>query len=61
MSLGSWFSRIRRRIRAWSRQHSYSFFSSLGVMLKHKTGTMMTVLVLGIAMFMPLGSVYHAE
>lgn len=49
------FSRVGRRIRAWSRQHSYSFFSSLGVILKHKTGTLMTVLVLGIAMFLPLG------
>ena len=37
------------------RRHSYSFFSSLGVLLKHKVGTMMTVLVLGIAMFLPLG------
>lgn len=49
------FRRIGRRIRAWARQHSYSFFSSLGVLLKHKTGTLMTVLVLGIAMFLPLG------
>ena len=48
-------SRIRRRNRAWLRRHSYSFFSSLGVLLQHKIGTMMTVLVLGIAMFLPLG------
>lgn len=46
---------IRRRNRAWLRRHSYSFFSSLGVLLQHKIGTMMTVLVLGIAMFLPLG------
>jgi len=50
-----WFSRIRRKIRAWLRQHSYSLFSSLGVLFKHKVGTLMTVLVLGIAMFLPLG------
>ena len=50
-----WFRRIRRRIRAWLRRHSYSFFSSLGVLLKHKVGTLMTVLVLGIAMTLPLG------
>jgi len=50
-----WFSQIRRNIRAWSRQHSYSLFSSLGVLFKHKVGTLMTVLVLGIAMFLPLG------
>ncbi len=47
--------RIRRRNRAWLRRHSYSFFSSLGVLLQHKLGTLMTVLVLGIAMFLPLG------
>jgi len=47
--------RFRRRNRAWLRRHSYSFFSSLGVLLQHKIGTLMTVLVLGIAMFLPLG------
>ena len=46
---------IRRRNRAWLRRHSYSFFSSLGVLLQHKVGTPMTVLVVGIAMFLPLG------
>jgi len=55
VSIAAWFSRVRRRIRAWLRRHSYSFFSSLGVLLKHKIGTLMTVLVLGIAMFLPLG------
>ena len=51
----AWPGRVSRKVRAWARQHSYSFFSSLGVILKHKTGTLMTVLVLGIAMFLPLG------
>jgi cell division transport system permease protein len=46
---------MRRRNRAWLRRHSYSFFSSLGVLLQHRIGTLMTVLVLGIAMFLPLG------
>lgn len=46
---------FRRRARAWLRRHSYSFFSSLGVLLNHKLGSLMTVLVLGIAMFLPLG------
>ena len=55
MSSANWLSRIRRKTRAWVRRHSYSFFSSLGVLLKHKIGTLMTVLVLGIAMFLPLG------
>lgn len=45
----------RRRFRAWSRRHSYSFFSSLGALLKHRIGTLMTVLVLGIAILLPLG------
>lgn len=48
-------TQIRRRNRAWLRHHSYSFFSSLGVLLQHKFGTLMTVMVLGIAMFLPLG------
>jgi len=51
----TWLTRIRRKNRAWLRRHSYSFFSSLGVLVKHKIGTLMTVLVLGIAMFLPLG------
>ena len=55
MSSDTWLRQIRRKNRAWSRRHSYSFFSSLGVLLKHKIGTLMTVLVLGIAMFLPLG------
>jgi cell division transport system permease protein len=46
---------VRRRLRSWSRRHSYSFFSSLGALLKHKIGTLMTVLVLGIAILLPLG------
>ncbi len=46
---------LRRRIRAWARRHSYSFFSSLGALLKHRVGTLMTVLVLGIAILLPLG------
>lgn len=45
----------RRRFRAWARRHSYSFFSSLGTLLQHRLGTLMTVLVLGIAILLPLG------
>jgi cell division transport system permease protein len=47
--------KIRRRIRAWGRRQLYSFFSSLGSLLSHRLGTLMTVLVLGIAMALPLG------
>jgi len=55
MSYDVWVRQIRRKNRAWLRRHSYSFFSSLGVLVQHKIGTLMTVLVLGIAMFLPLG------
>ena len=55
MSFDTWIRQVRRKNRAWLRRHSYSFFSSLGVLLQHKIGTLMTVLVLGIAMFFPLG------
>jgi cell division transport system permease protein len=55
MSAVGWLTSLRMKTRAWMRRHSYSFFSSLGVLLKHKIGTLMTVLVLGIAMFLPLG------
>jgi len=43
------------RIRAWARRQLYSFFSSFGKLLGHWPGTLMTVLVLGIAMLLPLG------
>ena len=46
---------LRRRARAWARRQLYSFFSSLGTLLSHRLGTLMTVLVLGIAMLLPLG------
>jgi len=55
ISADNWSRQIRRKTRAWIRRHSYSFFSSLGVLVLHKIGTLMTVLVLGIAMFLPLG------
>lgn len=45
----------RKRIRAWGRRQLYSFFSSLGSLLEHRLGTLMTVLVLGVAMVLPLG------
>lgn len=45
----------RRGARAWGRRQLYSFFSSLGTLLGHRLGTLMTVLVLGIAMLLPLG------
>lgn len=47
--------RLRQRGRAMARRHSYSFFSSLGALLSHRLGTLMTVLVIGIAMLLPLG------
>jgi cell division transport system permease protein len=46
---------IRRRVRSWGRRQLYSFFSSLGALVSHRLGTLMTALVLGIAMLLPLG------
>lgn len=46
---------FRQRLRSWARRQLYSFFSSLGTVLSHRVGTVMTVLVLGIAMALPLG------
>lgn len=48
-------SGARARARAWGRRQLYSFFSSLGTLWGHRLGTLMTVLVLGIAMALPLG------
>lgn len=45
----------RRKARSWGRRQLYSFFSSLGTLMSHRLGTLMTVLVLGIAMALPLG------
>lgn len=47
--------RLRRRFRSWGRRQLYSLFSSLGTLIGHRLGTLMTVLVLGIAMALPLG------
>lgn len=42
-------------MRAWFRRQLYSLFSSLGTLLSHRVATLMTVMVLGIAMFLPTG------
>lgn len=44
----------RHGLRARFRRHLYSLFSSLGSLLEHRLGTLMTVLVLGVAMALPL-------
>ena len=46
---------LRRSVRAWGRRQLYSLFSSLGTLLAHRLGTVMTVFVLGIAMVLPIG------
>lgn len=48
-------TRLRRWVRAWGRRQLYSLFSSLGTLFSHKVGTLLTVLVLGIAMVLPIG------
>jgi len=47
--------RLSQALRAWSRRHVYSFFSSLGALVRSPLGTLMTVAVLGIALALPLG------
>jgi len=44
-----------QKLRAWGRRQLYSLFSSLGSLVSHWAGTLMTVSVLGIAMALPLG------
>jgi cell division transport system permease protein len=46
---------VRRRSRAWGRRQLFSLFSSLGTLMSHRVGTLMTVVVLGIAMALPVG------
>ena len=46
---------LKRRARAWGRRQLYSLFSSLGSLVNNKVGTVLTVLVLGIAMVLPIG------
>jgi cell division transport system permease protein len=48
-------SSLTRRARSWGRRQLYSLFSSIGTLVGHKLATLMTVLVLGIAMALPLG------
>ena len=46
---------LKRRVRSWGRRQLYSLFSSIGTLFGHKLATLMTLLVLGIAMALPLG------
>lgn len=52
---------LQRRLRSWGRRQLYSFFSSLGTLLSHRFGTLMTVIVLGIAMVLPVGLLLTLE
>lgn len=46
---------LRRQTRAWGRRQLFSLFSSLGTLMSHRVGTLMTVMVLGVAMALPVG------
>jgi len=48
-------TRLKRKARAWGRRQLYSLFSSLGTLFSHRLGTLLTVLVLAIAMVLPIG------
>lgn len=52
---------LKRRMRSWGRRQLYSFFSSIGTLLNHRFGTLMTVVVLGIAMVLPIGLLLTLE
>lgn len=41
--------------RAWFRHHGYSFFSSLGELIRRPVSAGMTIVVLGLALTLPLG------
>lgn len=45
----------KRRLRSWGRRQRYSLSSGFGTLLNHRLGTLMTTLVLGLAMALPLG------
>ena len=48
-------SGIQAGFRAWSRRHAYSFFSSIGALLRQPLVSLMTISVLAIALSLPLG------
>ena len=50
-------SHPQRDLRAWARQHGYSLLSSLGALLRRPMDTLLTVLVLGLALSLPLALV----
>ena len=54
-------STARQQMRSWGRRQLYSLFSSIGTLLSHKLATLMTALVLGIAMALPLGLFVSVE
>ena len=41
--------------RSWARRHVYSLLSSLGSLYRNRLGTLLTVVVLGVALALPLG------
>ncbi|MEM7053685.1 MAG: ABC transporter permease, partial [Pseudomonadota bacterium] len=47
--------RVRAGLRAWLRRHAYSFFSSIGALLRQPFISLMTISVLAIALCLPLG------
>ena len=47
--------RMRAGLRAWLRRHAYSFFSSIGALLRQPLVSLMTISVLAIALCLPLG------
>ncbi len=45
---------IRNGLRSWLRQHAYSLMYSIGNLFRHPLATLMTTMVLGLALCLPL-------
>jgi cell division transport system permease protein len=45
---------LRNGLRGWLRQHGYSLLYSIGNLVRHPLASLMTVLVLGMALLLPL-------
>ncbi len=50
----SWMETLRNGLRGWLRQHGYSLLYSIGNLVRHPLASLMTVMVLGMALLLPL-------
>ena len=50
----NWLDSLRNGLRGWLRQHGYSLLYSIGNLVRHPLASLMTVLVLAMAVLLPL-------